>query len=345
MEDDLDKKAWEIFRTALKFVELPEDITVNENEDGSISFLLKFSSENSGVGSFIYTPSIQHVKELLTLEKPEDSDIPDKLHEFLMQDDALAFAVLWIRNFPIELAECFYSLPDVPLFAFLITRQVMMEQRDKQTVASALRKKIDVNLYVKAIISEKIQRLKERIYDESKLFYRVNEPHKELFNFYYSDFYKKWKKAKECYDLNKGFDNRQKIVAVAFPELPPDLIECFDETSPNYDNYMATPSNIALKHAARMCGIDESLETRTLHNYLLASKKWAKSVGEEDVKKAIEHRHFHALRNLTIFFRLYLESGIEPPTECLTFYEKQLIKGYEDDYMKLITDFENTCWH
>ncbi|MCA1623907.1 MAG: hypothetical protein LC768_08655, partial [Acidobacteria bacterium] len=168
---------------------------------------------------------------------------------------------------------------------------------------------------------------------------------KLLIGFFYPRLYPKWKEAKDCYEKNKKFSNWRKIVATAFEEdkLPSDLIERFDETSPDFDPYAAMPSTIALEHAARMCDVDvESVGLRTLQNYLKESREWIERVGEKKAEEEVGKRIAHAIEDITMMFRVAYQMGTRPPIDRLSFFQRQiLVDGFEEDLMNAIKKFED----
>ena len=66
----------------------------------------------------------------------------------------------------------------------------------------------------------------------------------------YKAVYPIWKEAKKIYKQNRNRKNWRAMVKVEYPDLPDNLIERLADS----DSYRAIPSNIALEHAAQLCG-------------------------------------------------------------------------------------------
>lgn len=341
MTEDLDKKAWEVFREALDYVDLPIYVTVNKNENGSISFLLNLCNKSSGIGFFYYKPSIEIIKDILTTHtsKKNINVFGEEFSQEMASAFATAVAYSWLKNFHLELAENFLDLPKIPLLTLSISMQETIDECEKRRSNSTMNWENDAHESVKALIARKTRSIEARVYSESRRFLELKSAQKKLIGYFYPSLHKKWKEAKNCYETNKKFNNWKKMVAAAFEELPIELIERLGDA----DSYTASPSAIALEHAALICGIDvQSVGLRTLQNYLKESREWIEQVGEEMASEEAGKYFNHTLKQLVESFRYAYLMGKEVPKEGLTFFEKELLTdGFEDDLIRAIKKIED----
>lgn len=340
MTEDLDKKAWEVFRNALANVDLPSYVTVNENEDGSFSFLLTLTHKNSGYGLFYYKPSIEVIKGILTdLSKGKINVFGERLSQKIAGTFATSVAYSWLNNFHLEFAISFLDLPKIPLLTLLISMQETLDEYGEQRLGLTKERENDAHAQVKELIARKARSIEARIYSESKEFLKLKSAQKKLIAYFYPSLHKKWKEAKNCYETNKNFKNWQKMVEVAFEELPVELIERLSDA----DSYTASPSAIALEHAALICGIDvQSVGLRTLQNYLKESRQWIKQVGEEKADDEAKKYLDQTVEQLVQSFHIAYLMGAEVPKEKLTFIEKELLTDdFEKNLIRVIKKFED----
>lgn len=87
-----------------------------------------------------------------------------------------------------------------------------------------------------------------------------------------------WDEAKDCYKRNRESARWREIVKAACNdeelELPPDLINRLDGKGANSDSYSSMPSELALEHAARLCGARANqYKPRTLQDHLKESRE------------------------------------------------------------------------
>jgi hypothetical protein len=337
--EDLDKKAWEVFRRALDCVNFPSYVTVNKNEDGSFSFLLNLFNKDSGSGFFYYKPSIEIIKRMLTtFSEKKNGSLPETFYKEFAPMQAAAIAELWLKNFHLDLAESFLDLPEIPLLSMSMMMQETLDECDKQLGRPKQDWKTDSREYVKKLIAKKTRRIEARVYSEGRRFLQMKAPKKHLIAYFYPGLHKKWKEAKDCYERNKKFNNWQKMVVAAFDELPVELIERLGDP----DTYNASPSAIALEHAALICGIDvQSVGLRTLQNYLKESRDWIEQVGEEKAGDEAKKYLDHTLEQLAATYHVAYLTGETVPKRELTFFEKELLTdNLEDTLIRAIKKFE-----
>lgn len=289
-EDELDKKAWAVFRDALKGIEFPDYVNVSENKDGSVSFQLSISSQDGASTFMLFKPGIKVIKDVLELSKnnEDQSQIPTEHGKELDKSFAELFAHLFIKNFPIEIKEALAGLNEVPL----ILPQLLMAEIYSHSSSVSKDKKAkrleQTKNDLESLLEERKQRLKKRILDEVEKREKPYKPAKHLISIYYEELLPKWEQAKICFKKNKTFNNWEKMVAVGFEEFPIDLIKRLGDP----DTYIAMPSSIALEHASRFCGInDNSVGLRALQKYLQQSREWLEKVGKEEAEKQAE-KHF-----------------------------------------------------
>ena len=327
---ELDKTAWQIYRAALRSVTLPENVKVIENADESFSFSLTLTNEFSGEFSFHYKPSIGLIKLRMLSEKCEWEQMnKGQIADYITQNSAFLFACALLDNFYLEITECFDNLSKTPGLA--VWHLLETATQSSKSAKEAIKK----------FSAEKAKKAERRILAWADQF-NNDLPPRMLIAFFYPALHQDWKAAKECYENNKQYKSWRKMVAAAFDHLPLQLIERFDEASPNFDSYAAMPSTIALEHAALICGVDVSaVETRTLHNYRKASCGWIEQVGAGKAAEAAKKYAVNVGCELIEKYRLAYLLGDERP-ERFTFFEQHIIgsDNVENEIIQAVKSLE-----
>ena len=66
-EEELNKEAWRVYKEALEFVKFPANVSVTEQTNGSLVFVMQLSTPNSGKGVFVFEPDISFIKKTVSL--------------------------------------------------------------------------------------------------------------------------------------------------------------------------------------------------------------------------------------------------------------------------------------
>jgi hypothetical protein len=338
-EDDLDKKAWKVFRDALKNVELPNYVTVSEKEDGTVSFTLSISYQNGCSAFILFEPEIETIKKMLTLGSDDEMErVPYEFAEEFGKRYATLVAHLFLKNFHIEIEETIAGLSEIPL----IMPQLAMAEMYSNSPSISKDKKVERSEQMKAalesLLEERKQRTKKRILDDIEKPEKPYQPAKHLISIYYEELLPKWEQAKLCYKKNKTFNNWEKMVAVSFEDFPTDLIKRLGDP----DTYTAMPSSLALEHAARFCEIsDNSLGLRALQKYLQQSREWVGKVGKEEAEKEVAKHYHRATRQVIASYQVAnLLGKKEVELNSYSLLQQEIAKDWGNT-IKRIIDEEN----
>lgn len=276
-EHELTELSKKVFNEVVEQIEFPENVHVTKNENDEYSFT-QILSNNTGQAVFYYKPSLFIVKEYLrNPERLEEAVGKNLTEEFtVVTSQALLYGLL--NNFHCEIEEAFGHFMDNP---FLLMCEIMNSVAKKDNLNIKIKER--TNKTINEITSERNKivrgRIKNQIDDIGK---HDKVPNKNLIEIFYSNILKSWKEAKRFYKQNSKFPNWEKMALIAFPDLPLDLILRLD----NPDPYLSMPSSIALENAARLCGFkDNSIELRTLQNYLKESRLYFNNKTEEEKQK------------------------------------------------------------
>lgn len=308
---EITKKAWEIFNSVLDTIEFPSYVTLTKNEDGSCVFLLTLIDELNGAAIFSYKPSIKAVEYWITQSKGVEEAVGKDLAEEFTMIIAQAYVYAFLTNFHVEIAQCFQSFAEI---AGLVITQLPAEAIKYLPKVNDIEEKS--NNHLKEFLDERRKKFKERIYEQIKDQEEIGKPAKNLIDIFYSDTLREWKEAKKFYKQNKNFKNWGKLISVAFPDLPNDLIVRLDDS----DKYFSMPSAIALEHAARFCGFaNNTIELRTLQNYLKESRKWLSEKNNEDKEKELHNFFAKVSKEIITIARVSTSMGKEPDFERLPY--------------------------
>ncbi len=339
--EESDKKAWSIFRDALKSIEFPNYVDVSEREDGTVSFTLSISYEDGTSAFIMFKPGTKVIKEILQLSNnlSDNNKIPNSSFEKEFEKRFAALvAHIFLKNFPVEIEETLGGLNEIPL----IMPSLLMAEIDSHAPNFSKEKKAErieqAKNALESLLEERKQRTKKRILDEIEMVEKPYQPAKHLISIYYEDLLPKWEQAKDCYKKNKKFNNWEKMVAISFEELPVDLINRLGDP----DTYTAMPSSIALEHAARMCGInDNSLGLRALQKYLQQSREWVKKVGNEQADKELKRHFDNAIKEVGTFYQVAKLLGKENVTfKNYSLLHKTIDKDWGETIKKIIAEKE-----
>lgn len=314
---DLNKAVWSLFKKALRVTGFPENVTIKEEDDGSLTFVLRLTNEDSGSGVFYYKPSIELIKEIINLHtEPEFKEgNAEKYSIYLGINTAEAFIDIFLKNFHVEIGETFLGLMEIPKLLLFHSSNEMCLKSAKLSEDQKTQLKEDWNARIEVLLNERTRRTRQRIQQEIQINNPGRKPAKNLMYFFYQKVYPRWKKAKTCY-------KQYKTVAAAVEKFPADLIKRLADNT----KYFATPQEIALEHAARLCGFKaNSLETETLRTYKKDSRKWMIKTGPDAVTSEARHFFEHSLAGVIAHTEATLFLGKEPDINDLSAYEQWLL--------------------
>ncbi len=295
-EEELEKLAWEVYAEVLKGIEIPDYASIQRNDDGTFSCMLRLSYKEIGSSYVFFKPSIVILKDLLQISKG-DKKMPVEFGKSLDHSFAVMFAYLFLKNFFAEMKETIENLQEIP---FLLPQLLMNEITDNENEHKKFRSEQSKKNLEKFFESRK-QRVKKRIEDEIQRAEKPKQPVMHLIDFFYKGLLPKWENAKDCYKKIKNLGNWEKMIAVSFDDLPKDLLLRLGDP----DTYLAMPSSIALEHSARICGIKpNSVGLRALQKYLQQSREWIKENGDEkadnEAKKYINKAFREVIASFTV---------------------------------------------
>lgn len=335
-EDELTKDAWELINRVVEKVEFPSYVSVSKNDDGTVSFHLVLSSESCGFASLYYKPSIGFIKEILKLEKSAEKAVGKKLANTFNTAAAECYAYGVLKNFPFEFEETFNGFYDLGWILLTQARTYAIKKSTGHNSEFTEKKNEEAESVLNEYLNERSKRTKERLLEESKKYEASSKPVKHLISHFYAECLVDWKKAKNFYKKNKIYDKWEQMISLAFPKLPKDLISRLD----NSDPYISMPSAIALEHAARICGIeDSSVGIRTLQQYLNKSRQWIAENGEEAKETELEKYRWRIFHEVVIFCRVCDSLGKEPTFENFSYIHQVVGEDIKDTAMKKIKEY------
>jgi hypothetical protein len=184
-------------------------------------------------------------------------------------------------------------------------------------------------------LAERARKHKQRLLDEVD--FSDFDPEKRLLAHFYTTYLPTWKEAKVCYRQNRRFENWPAIVALAFPDLPDDLVHRLG----NHDAYMSMPSALALEEAARTIGIaPDTLGLRALQHHLKESKDWAASVGPDEVDKLLAQYLHKVTSDIIGRYKILdsLQRGDEPDFRGDSLMHERLAPILKESILKILRE-------
>ena len=276
-EDELTELSKKVFNEVVEQIEFPENVRVTKDENDEYSFT-QILSNNIGQAVFYYKPSLFIVKEYLRNPERFEEAVGKNLTEevTVVTSQALLYGLL--NNFHCEIEEAFGHFVDSP---FLLMCELINSVAKEHNLSYTSKKR--VNKALSDIIGERNKIFKGRIKNQiDELEKREKVPNKNLIEIFYSDILISWKEAKRFYKQNSKYPNWERMAIIAFPDFSEDLISRLASPDP----YLSMPSSIALENAARLCGFkNNSIELRTLQNYLKESRLYFNNKTEEEKQK------------------------------------------------------------
>lgn len=332
-DEELEKKAWEIYREALKLASLPDYVKAAETQDGKIVFTITIISRRSGAAIFQYCPSTVPIEEILEGKSEINTRVGqlqiDKQMEYAEKEFPLRTAILILQNFYKEVIDVVAKLDEIPMGIMI------MSLRDSLFYELERQKEPDLDIsfipnskkLLEEFLEARKQRTKDRIMVELVANRKFHSPVSKLFaHFYETDTMPRWKRAIEIFKKNQDSKRWAEHVTLECKELPPDLVERLRDVEFYHrksGQYRPSPSPFALEHAARLCGFPaNSLQKRALHDYLKESRDWIKAVDNQTFTKELAEYERYNLEFVREAYRIAVISGKEPDIEMFSYSQK-----------------------
>lgn len=172
------------------------------------------------------------------------------------------------------------------------------------------------------LLNSRKETTKTRVENELKAALGIPDPDLIIFAIFYEMLHKVWKEAKFRYNRNKLDPEWRAIVAAACGNLPPDLLKELENNVQGNDK--SQPAIIALTHTARICGIWQKLELRTLLRRRKEGEDLRKKAGEEETRKRFVEFIINNFTEIEFKKIIAKSLGEEPDVEDLTFFQQYL---------------------
>lgn len=317
-EEELNKEAWRVYKGALEFVKFPANVSVKEQTNGSLVFGMQLSTPNSGKGVFVFEPDISLIKEIVSLRN-EKSNKPFQL---ALAKAEFRFAVTMLKNFQIEIGETFDNLWRIPkLVTFAETADPTKPNRSKIKAGSQQIFESRIKEFEKEL-NKKKESTKTRVENELKAALGIPDTNLIIFAIFYEMLHKVWTEAKTRYNRNKSDPQCREMIIAACGNLPPDLLEKIENEAQGNDE--SQPATIALTHAARICGMWQSLGLWTLLRRKKKGEDLRKKAGKRETRKRFVEFIINNFAEIEFKKILARFLGEELAVEDLTFFQEYL---------------------
>lgn len=327
---ELEKMAWEVYTEALNKLDIPDNLIINKNDDGSFSCSVSLSNKFVGSIFIHFEPSTEMIKNLLGMYSSFDV-LPLEIAAKQDRSIAQTYAYLFLKNFFIEVADTLSDSKEIPFLVllFLLSDSEVDDLENKKNLYEQAKKQLE-EFFVK-----RKQRTKERIEFDIQIFQQSNRIAIHLIDFYYEKLLPQWDAAKDCYKKIKDFNNWEKMLAISFEELPTDLIKRLGDS----DTYAAMPSSIALEHAARFCGVkSDSVGLRTLQKYLQQSRKWIAENGDEKAHEEAKRYFQITFQEVVTCFQVAHFLNEKFPFEDYSLLHQQIAEFHGEEIKEIFID-------
>ena len=267
----------EVIAEAINRVELPPN-TVKNEINGFWELAVDINLPSGGV-TIHYKPQLAVEQIIRKLDKAFEEDWKNTewdsdeefraiYHSTVEEPSAYAAEVL-LTQFYYEFEDAVKLLPESALIQTeCVGKEWHKQLSNPEDVQETESSENAVDKYLRSVNKGRRNRMMKLIkeareearYDMSK------------FAVHYHQMLPVWQEVKKFYNKNKKLKTWQATIKTAFPEptLPDDLIERL--ASP--DSYASSPSEIALEHAARLCGVPPNkYKSRSLYGFLSKSQK------------------------------------------------------------------------
>lgn len=242
-----------------------------ENIDGEIEFCYSFSS---GLGkiTMCYSPQpfvekfLKGLKELAIAEE-NSNGTPAEVVEYIDQENFKIVVKILLLNMLSESLDFVSSQPILALETAEIIRGIKKFGAKNQE---------RINQVIEILNKDR----KDRITKLTKQFSKNCFPPQYIFCDVYETHKKEWESAKSCYKQNQKYADAIKMVKVAFPHLPEDLVEKFSDN----DKEISRPSNLALESTSRHLNTPNKVVGRSLQRYLQDSRKQRQKVSDKQAE-------------------------------------------------------------